>query len=89
MALRTEHEIVGVIENMAFFESKLTGEKEYVFGRGGGEKLADELRTNVLGQLPLSQPDWNDKDFAPSIYDEDHRLGKIYTDIAEKVIQSV
>ncbi len=89
MALRTEHEIVGVIENMAFFESKLTGEKEYVFGHGGGDKLADELRTTVLGQLPLAQPDWNDADFAPSIYDKDHRLGKIYTDIAEKVIQSV
>lgn len=89
MALRTEHEIVGVIENMAFFESKVTGEKEYVFGRGGGEKLADELRTEVLGQLPLQQPDWNDDDFAPSIYDEDHRLGKIYTDIAKKVIETV
>ncbi|WML29376.1 P-loop NTPase [Neobacillus sp. OS1-32] len=86
MALRTEHEILGVIENMAYFESKLTGEKEYVFGRGGGDKLAEELNTDVLGQLPLDQPDWNDDDFAPSIYQEDHRLGKIYTEIAEKVI---
>ncbi|GAA3317635.1 hypothetical protein GCM10020331_017160 [Ectobacillus funiculus] len=38
MALRTEHEIVGVIENMSYFESKVTGEKEYVFGQGGGKK---------------------------------------------------
>ncbi|RKJ30266.1 chromosome partitioning protein ParA, partial [Butyricicoccus sp. 1XD8-22] len=38
MALRTNHEILGVIENMSYFESKLTGEKEYVFGQGGGEK---------------------------------------------------
>ena len=35
MALRTEHSILGVVENMAYFESKVTGEKEYVFGRGG------------------------------------------------------
>lgn len=34
MALRTEHEILGVIENMSYFESRLTGEKEYVFGKG-------------------------------------------------------
>lgn len=86
MALRTEHEVLGVIENMAYFESKLTGEKEYVFGRGGGEKLAEELNTEVLGRLPLDQPDWNDDDFAPSIYQEDHRLGKIYIEIAEKVV---
>lgn len=86
MAIRTEHEVLGVIENMAYFESKLTGEKEYVFGRGGGDKLADELQTEVLGRLPLDQPDWNDEDFAPSIYQEDHRLGKIYLEIAEKVI---
>jgi ATP-binding protein involved in chromosome partitioning len=85
MAVRTEHEILGVIENMAYFESKLTGEKEFVFGRGGGDKLAEELNTEVLGRLPLNQPDWNDEDFAPSVYQEDHSLGKIYLEIAEKV----
>lgn len=86
MAVKTDHEVLGVIENMAYFESKLTGEREYVFGRGGGDKLAEELNTEVLGRLPLNQPDWNDEDFAPSIYQEDHPLGKIYLDIAEKVI---
>lgn len=89
MAIKTEHEVIGVIENMSFFESKVTGEKEYVFGKGGGEKLADELRTEVLGQLPLQQPDWNDDDFAPSIYAEDHRIGKIFEDIATKVINKL
>jgi ATP-binding protein involved in chromosome partitioning len=86
MALRTEHEVLGIIENMAYFESKVTGEKEYVFGKGGGDKLAEELNTEVLGRLPLEQPDWNDADFAPSIYQDNHHLGKIYIDIAEKVI---
>ncbi|MEH7352534.1 Mrp/NBP35 family ATP-binding protein [Neobacillus drentensis] len=85
MALRTEHEVLGVVENMAYFESKVTGEKEYVFGRGGGDKLAEELNTEVLGRLPLDQPDWNDDDFAPSVYQEDHQIGKIYLEIAEKV----
>ncbi|MFE4242320.1 P-loop NTPase [Peribacillus butanolivorans] len=89
MAIKTEHEVIGVIENMSFFESKTTGEKEYVFGKGGGAKLADELRTEVLGQLPLQQPDWNEEDFAPSIYAADHRLGRIYEDIAKKVIEKL
>lgn len=87
MAIKTDHEVIGVIENMAYFESKKTGEKEYVFGKGGGDKLAEELQAPLLGQLPLQQPDWNDDDFAPSIYQQDHDLGKIYLSIASKVVE--
>ena len=86
MAIKTEHEVIGVIENMSFFESKVTGEKEYVFGKGGGEKLAEELHTEVLGQLPLQQPDWNEEDFAPSIYAADHRIGKILRKLLRKLL---
>ena len=89
MALKTDHEILGVIENMAYFESKKTGEKEYVFGRGGGTKLAEVLSTKVLGQLPLQQPYEEDDIFAPSIYQEDHPLGKEFHRIAAKVIAQV
>ena len=85
MALQTDHEIIGVVENMAYFESAKTGEKEYVFGRGGGEKLAEELRVPLLGKIPLQQPDWNDDDFAPSVYAADHPIGRIYTDIGQEV----
>ena len=87
MALQTDHEILGVIENMSWYEAKSTGEREFVFGKGGGPKLADELRTELLGQLPLGQPDWNDIDFAPSVYAETHETGKIYLEIAQKVIE--
>lgn len=87
MALKTEHEILGVIENMSYFESKITSEKEYIFGQGGGEKLAEELNTTLLGQIPLGQPDVNDNDFAPSVYDEHHKIGKEYLEIAEQVIK--
>ncbi|AOM84296.1 P-loop NTPase [Salisediminibacterium beveridgei] len=86
MALKTDHEILGVVENMAYFESKLTGEKEYVFGTGGGQKLAEELETDILAQIPLGQPDFDEEVFAPSVYDADHPIGKIYMDIAQQVI---
>ena len=42
MAQHTDHEIIGVVENMSYFESKETGNREYIFGKGGGQKLADE-----------------------------------------------
>lgn len=85
MAQHTDHEIIGVVENMSYFESKETGNKEYIFGKGGGQKLADELNTPLLGQLPLGQPKWNEEDFAPSVY-EDDEISAVYTDMAKKVI---
>ncbi|WP_100012735.1 Mrp/NBP35 family ATP-binding protein [Lentibacillus sediminis] len=86
MAMKTEHEILGIIENMAYFKSETTGQKEYVFGQGGGEKLAEVLQSKVLGQLPLQQPYEDEDDFAPSIYQEDHPTGKEYHKIAAKVV---
>ncbi|KXH80978.1 P-loop NTPase [Sporosarcina sp. HYO08] len=87
MALQTDHELLGVIENMSWFESKLTSEREFVFGQGGGVRLAEELRTELLGQIPLGQPDWNDEEFAPSVYGDDHPIGQIYTDIAKNILK--
>ncbi|WP_145329565.1 Mrp/NBP35 family ATP-binding protein [Staphylococcus epidermidis] len=88
MAKHTEHTILGVIENMSYFESKETGKKEYVFGKGGGKNLSDELETQLFAELPLEQPTWNPNDFSPSIYQSDDRLGELYNSIARKVIAS-
>lgn len=87
MALKTNHQLLGVVENMSWYESK-SGEKEYVFGRGGGEKLAKELNVELLAQIPLSAPegvDIDSPDFAPSIYPDTHPIGKIYQDLAAKI----
>ena len=89
MALQTNHDILGVVENMSWYESKLTGEREFVFGQGGGPKLADELRTDLLGQIPLGQPDWANEDFAPSIYEEDHPTGQTYLKVAQNIIDKL
>src|SRR5690625_217397 len=89
MALKTDHTILGVVENMAYFQSKETGNKEFVFGQGGGQKLAEVLKTKVLGQLPLQQPYEDEDVFAPSIYQEDHPVGRELHKIAAKVIAEI
>lgn len=86
MALKTDHEILGVVENMSYFKSQVTGEKEHVFGRGGGDKLAEALKTKVLGRLSLQQPFEEEDVFAPSIYQEDHPNGKEFHLMAAKII---
>ncbi len=85
MAINTDHGIIGVVENMAYFESKVTGEREYVFGQGGGEKLAEELDTTLIAQLPLAQP-YKEEGSHASIYQENHPLSDAYQAIASYVI---
>lgn len=46
--------ILGIIENMSWFTPKKhPDEKYFIFGQGGGAKLADELNSTLLGQIPL------------------------------------
>lgn len=89
MAMRTDHEILGIVENMAYYENRL-GEKEYVFGRGGGAKLADELNTQLLAQIPLRAPDnlMGQPDYSPSVYDADTPTGQLYLELADAVLSS-
>ncbi|MGU3474067.1 Mrp/NBP35 family ATP-binding protein, partial [Paenibacillus sp. D51F] len=89
MAITTQHEILGVVENMSYYLSPSTGEKEYVFGRGGGAKLAETLHTSLLAQVPLGAPDnhVSEPDFSPSVYKAETETGAIYLELADQVIR--
>ena len=45
--------ILGLIENMSWFEDPASGEKHYIFGRDGGAKEAEEHDVDLLAQIPL------------------------------------
>ena len=45
--------ILGIVENMATHTCSQCGHEEHVFGAGGGEKVAAEYGTRLLGSLPL------------------------------------
>ncbi len=45
--------VLGVIENMSYFIAPDTGNRYEIFGKGGGQRLADEYGLNFLGQVPL------------------------------------
>ncbi|MFI5310619.1 MAG: P-loop NTPase [Gemmatimonadales bacterium] len=48
--------VLGVVENMSYFESPETGKPLAIFGTGGGKRLADELKVPLLGEVPLYPP---------------------------------
>jgi ATP-binding protein involved in chromosome partitioning len=90
MALRTDHELLGVIENMSYYKDK-TGDIAYIFGRGGGAKLAEELHTELLAQIPLGAPENHpsEPDFSPSVYKADSETGELYSSIARRIISKL
>ena len=46
--------VLGIIENMSWFTPEQhPDEKYYIFGKGGGHKMAIEFNTMLLGQIPL------------------------------------
>lgn len=45
--------VLGLIENMSYFESPSDGKRYDIFGSGGGEREAKRLRVPLLGQIPI------------------------------------
>ena len=48
--------ILGIVENMAYFQAPDTGTRYDIFGSGGGEKEAARLKVPLLAQIPLDPP---------------------------------
>ena len=53
VAHRMKMEIAGVVENMSYRVCPCCGERDDVFGSGGGQSLADKIGVPLLAQIPL------------------------------------
>ena len=53
MAERTNLRPIGVIENMSWFVCPHCGERELLFGEGGGAQVAETLGVPLMAQVPL------------------------------------
>jgi ATP-binding protein involved in chromosome partitioning len=50
---RVNTPVIGIVENMSWFECPHCGKPTALFGSGGGERLAAEVGLPLLGQVPL------------------------------------
>ncbi len=53
MAERTNLRPLGVIENMSYYVCPHCGERDDIFGTGGGQEAADTLGVPLMAQVPL------------------------------------
>ena len=78
--------ILGLVDNMSFFESD-DGEKHNIFGEGGVEKLATEYNKKFLGKIPISIDLRVAADSGKPLVEQnpDHKISKIFKEMAEKI----
>ncbi|MFP4662070.1 MAG: Mrp/NBP35 family ATP-binding protein [Halanaerobiales bacterium] len=88
LAEKLNIDIVGIIENMSYFECSDCGNRDYIFGRGGGKELADRLDIDLLAELPLLPALRESSDQGkPMVFsDPDNSIAQSYLDIAGKII---
>ena len=87
---KTKIKIVGLVDNMSFFESD-DGKKHNIFGEGGVEKTAKEFNKNFLGKIPISTKLRESADLGlPLTYKEPgDEISKVFLEIADKVMRDV
>ena len=75
-----KHELLGVVENMSHLDHK--GEVVKIFGEGGGQIVADKLKTKVLQSIPIGQPKNHISIFGPK-----EEIGLDYLGLANKILK--
>jgi ATP-binding protein involved in chromosome partitioning len=83
--------ILGIVENMAYFTpAELPENKYYIFGQGGGKRLAEQLDVPFLGEVPLVKSISDSGDAGkPVVLEHDNPLGAAFVEMAKKVAQQV
>lgn len=79
--------LIGVGENMSFLLDEKSGERQFLFGEGGGEKTAKFLETDLLGQVPLDPRirEGCDHGVPIVISDPDLECSKVFFEMARKI----
>lgn len=83
--------MLGVVENMSWFTpAELPDAKYYIFGQGGGQKMADKIGVGLLGQIPLVQGVREGGDTGmPAVLDDMNPAKPVFLTIAKQVAQQL
>lgn len=80
--------ILGMIENMSFFECPQCHHHSHIFHHGGARQTAQTLSIPFLGEIPLDMTTriGSDTGNPITIFEPEHSCSKIYHQIASKLI---
>jgi ATP-binding protein involved in chromosome partitioning len=88
MCAKVNIPIVGVVENMSYFIDS-AGVRHELFGKGGGQAIADFAKAPLLGQLAIDPAvrEWGDKGTPLVKASPDNVVSQHFMQIAEKLVQ--
>jgi ATP-binding protein involved in chromosome partitioning len=83
--------VLGIVENMAVHICSNCGHAEHIFGEGGGDKVAAQYNTQMLGSLPLDRRICAESDNGtPTVASApDSDIAASYGAIASKVVAAL
>ncbi len=86
---RTGVPVLGIVENMSWFENPETGKPIALFGSGGGERLATECGLPLLGQIPIDPRIQEGGDTGRPIVaaEPESRAAKAIEQVAQRVME--
>jgi ATP-binding protein involved in chromosome partitioning len=91
MFMRVGVPVLGIVENMSWFECPHCGKPSALFGSGGGQRLADELELPLLGQIPPYPRimEGGDTGWPIVVAEPDANAARALVTVAERVAQSL
>lgn len=78
--------IIGVIENMSFYKHPQMSENIYLFGKGGGQRLALESGVPFLGSVPIDPFICQCGDNGHSIFADSTSTATIFLELANQLV---
>ena len=80
--------VLGIVENMSTHICSKCGHEEAIFGEGGGDKIAREFGSALIGELPLSMSIREKADKGkPSVVDDpESPIAMMYLEIARRTM---
>jgi len=83
--------VLGIVENMSYFICRHCGQREEIFGHGGGRKTAEMLGVPFLGEVPIDPKVVIGGDTGEPIVvmDPESAAAQAFTSIAAKVVAQI
>jgi ATP-binding protein involved in chromosome partitioning len=89
MAVKVGIPVLGVVENESFFICDGCSKRHEIFGRGGGQKVADFAEAPLLGQIPVEVAvrEWGDAGTPVVEAAPGSESAKAFVAVAERLVQ--
>ncbi len=83
--------VLGLVENMAYFTPpELPDKKYYIFGKNGAKELAEKMNINFLAEIPIVQSIREAGDVGrPAVLQEDTPQAKAFMTLVDRIVLQV